>query len=174
LVNSLNRNNRLNQTESATFSILPCWAFFRVSVFIYFRFTRFIYYQHKKQTTWADKQAMWKLIPQGLFQMIQLFFKVGIKFSICILSKCILAYIPHSFRKERVHKCYAWFALPCALYCFFLGGLSWLLATGFCCWVMWGLRSLNVAFPCWSYHILWYTWRIITWFKAIGYAFHHL
>jgi hypothetical protein len=28
--------NRLNQTESATFSILPCWAFFRDSVFIYF------------------------------------------------------------------------------------------------------------------------------------------
>jgi hypothetical protein len=28
--------NRLNQTEPATFSILPCWAFFRDSVFIYF------------------------------------------------------------------------------------------------------------------------------------------
>jgi hypothetical protein len=27
---------RLNQTEPATFSILPCWAFFRDSVFIYF------------------------------------------------------------------------------------------------------------------------------------------
>jgi hypothetical protein len=26
---------RLNQTEPATFSILPCWAFFRDSVFIY-------------------------------------------------------------------------------------------------------------------------------------------
>jgi hypothetical protein len=29
--------NRLNQTEPATFSILPCWAFFRDSVFIYFK-----------------------------------------------------------------------------------------------------------------------------------------
>jgi hypothetical protein len=28
--------NRLNQTEPATFSILPCWAFFRDSVFLYF------------------------------------------------------------------------------------------------------------------------------------------
>jgi hypothetical protein len=28
--------NRLNQTEPATFSILPCWDFFRDSVFIYF------------------------------------------------------------------------------------------------------------------------------------------
>jgi hypothetical protein len=28
--------NRLNQTEPATFSILPCWAFFRDSVFISF------------------------------------------------------------------------------------------------------------------------------------------
>jgi hypothetical protein len=28
--------NRLNQTEPATFSILPCWAFFRDSVFIYY------------------------------------------------------------------------------------------------------------------------------------------
>jgi hypothetical protein len=28
--------NRLNQTEPATFSILPCWAFFRDSIFIYF------------------------------------------------------------------------------------------------------------------------------------------
>jgi hypothetical protein len=28
--------NRLNQTEPATFSILPCWAFFRDSVYIYF------------------------------------------------------------------------------------------------------------------------------------------
>jgi hypothetical protein len=28
--------NRLSQTELATFSILPCWAFFRDSVFIYF------------------------------------------------------------------------------------------------------------------------------------------
>jgi hypothetical protein len=28
--------NRLNQTEPATFSILPCWAFFRDSVIIYF------------------------------------------------------------------------------------------------------------------------------------------
>jgi hypothetical protein len=28
--------NRLNQTEPATFSILPCWAFFRGSIFIYF------------------------------------------------------------------------------------------------------------------------------------------
>jgi hypothetical protein len=27
--------NMLNQTEPATFSILPCWAFFRDSVFIY-------------------------------------------------------------------------------------------------------------------------------------------
>jgi hypothetical protein len=29
--------NRLNQTEPATFSILPCWAFFRDSVYIYFK-----------------------------------------------------------------------------------------------------------------------------------------
>jgi hypothetical protein len=29
--------NRLNQTEPATFSILPCWAFFKDSIFIYFR-----------------------------------------------------------------------------------------------------------------------------------------
>jgi hypothetical protein len=28
--------NRLNQTESATFSILPCWAFLRDSYFLYF------------------------------------------------------------------------------------------------------------------------------------------
>jgi hypothetical protein len=28
--------NRLNQTEPATFSILPCWALFRDSVSIYF------------------------------------------------------------------------------------------------------------------------------------------
>jgi hypothetical protein len=28
--------NRLNQTESATFSILPCWAFFRDSYFLLF------------------------------------------------------------------------------------------------------------------------------------------
>jgi hypothetical protein len=28
--------NRLNQTEPATFSILPCWAFFRDSYFHYF------------------------------------------------------------------------------------------------------------------------------------------
>jgi hypothetical protein len=27
--------NRLNQTEPATFSIKPCWAFFRVSYFLY-------------------------------------------------------------------------------------------------------------------------------------------
>jgi hypothetical protein len=27
--------NRLNQTEHATFSILPCWAFFRDSYFLY-------------------------------------------------------------------------------------------------------------------------------------------
>jgi hypothetical protein len=25
-----------------------------------------------------------------------------------------------------------------------------LLAIGSCCWVIWGLRSLNTAFPCWS------------------------
>jgi hypothetical protein len=30
--------SRLNQTEPATFSILPRWAFFRDSVFIYFNF----------------------------------------------------------------------------------------------------------------------------------------
>jgi hypothetical protein len=28
--------NRLNQTEPATFTILPCWAFFRDSNFLYF------------------------------------------------------------------------------------------------------------------------------------------
>jgi hypothetical protein len=33
---SSNLVNRLNQTEPATFSILPCWAFFRDSIFIYF------------------------------------------------------------------------------------------------------------------------------------------
>jgi hypothetical protein len=27
--------NRLNQTEPATFSIMPCWAFLRDSVFLY-------------------------------------------------------------------------------------------------------------------------------------------
>jgi hypothetical protein len=31
--------NRLNQTEPATFLILPCWAFFRDSVFIYLMVT---------------------------------------------------------------------------------------------------------------------------------------
>jgi hypothetical protein len=31
--------NRLNQTEPATFSMLPCWAFFRDSVFIFFKWT---------------------------------------------------------------------------------------------------------------------------------------
>jgi hypothetical protein len=35
--------NRLNQTEPATFSILPCWAFFRDSVFIY-SIVGFIYF----------------------------------------------------------------------------------------------------------------------------------
>jgi hypothetical protein len=25
-----------------------------------------------------------------------------------------------------------------------------LIAIGSCCWVIWGLRSLNAAFPCWS------------------------
>jgi hypothetical protein len=29
--------NRFNQTEPATFSILPCWAFFRGSHFLYFK-----------------------------------------------------------------------------------------------------------------------------------------
>jgi hypothetical protein len=29
--------NRLNQTEPATFSILLCWTFFKVSVFLYFK-----------------------------------------------------------------------------------------------------------------------------------------
>ena len=35
--------NRLNQTEPATFSILPCWAFFRDSVFIYFMITSVLF-----------------------------------------------------------------------------------------------------------------------------------
>jgi hypothetical protein len=29
--------NRLNQTEPATFLIMPCWAFFRDSYFLYFK-----------------------------------------------------------------------------------------------------------------------------------------
>jgi hypothetical protein len=44
----------------------------------------------------------------------------------------------------------------------FVWGPSGLLAIGSCCCVMLGLRSLNTAFPCWSflsYHILllWYS-----------------
>jgi hypothetical protein len=31
----------------------------------------------------------------------------------------------------------------------FVWGPPGLLATGSCCWVVWGLRSLNAAFPCW-------------------------
>jgi hypothetical protein len=38
-------------------------------------------------------------------------------------------------------------SLPCP---FCVWGPPGLLAVGSCCWVMWGLRSLNAAFPCWS------------------------
>jgi hypothetical protein len=38
-------------------------------------------------------------------------------------------------------------SLPCPV---FVWGLPGLLATGSCCWVIWGFRSLNAAFPCWS------------------------
>jgi hypothetical protein len=38
-------------------------------------------------------------------------------------------------------------SLPCP---FYVWGPPGLLAVGFCCWVIWGLRSLNAAFPCWS------------------------
>jgi hypothetical protein len=38
--------NRLNQTEPATFSILPCWAFFGDSVFIYFISKLVLYSRH--------------------------------------------------------------------------------------------------------------------------------
>jgi hypothetical protein len=31
----------------------------------------------------------------------------------------------------------------------FVLGPSGFLATGSCCWVVWGLRSLNATFPCW-------------------------
>jgi hypothetical protein len=34
--------NRLNQTEPATFSMLPCWAFFGDSYFLYFALLIFI------------------------------------------------------------------------------------------------------------------------------------
>jgi hypothetical protein len=34
--------NRLNQTESATFLILPCWPFFRDSYFLYFNYITFL------------------------------------------------------------------------------------------------------------------------------------
>jgi hypothetical protein len=37
--------------------------------------------------------------------------------------------------------------LPCPFYVWDPPGL---LAIGSCCWVIWGLRSLNAAFPCWS------------------------
>jgi hypothetical protein len=37
--------------------------------------------------------------------------------------------------------------VPCPV---FVWGPSWLLATGSCCWIVWGLRSLNAAYPCWS------------------------
>jgi hypothetical protein len=32
----------------------------------------------------------------------------------------------------------------------FVWGPSGLLGAGHCCWVVWWLRSLNAAFPCWS------------------------
>jgi hypothetical protein len=37
--------------------------------------------------------------------------------------------------------------VPCPV---FVWGPPGLLATGSCCWVVWGLRSLSAAFPCWS------------------------
>jgi hypothetical protein len=44
--------NRLNQTEPATFSILPCWAFFRDSVFINFK-----QFTTKTKQAWMPKLA---------------------------------------------------------------------------------------------------------------------
>jgi hypothetical protein len=35
--------NKLSQTEPATFIILPCWAFFRDSVFLYFSVKAYIF-----------------------------------------------------------------------------------------------------------------------------------
>jgi hypothetical protein len=43
--------NRLNQTEPATFSILPCWAFFRDSAFIYFKISMPLFSHWVKKMT---------------------------------------------------------------------------------------------------------------------------
>jgi hypothetical protein len=37
--------------------------------------------------------------------------------------------------------------VPCPVFVLCLCGLF---ANDSCCWVVWGLRSLNAAFPCWS------------------------
>jgi hypothetical protein len=52
--------NRLNQTEPATFSILPCWAFFRDSVF-------YLFYMAKCLVTWkilkkVDQQFVYMIL----------------------------------------------------------------------------------------------------------------
>jgi hypothetical protein len=51
--------NRLNQTEPATFSILPCWAFFRDSVFIYFMKIR---YSVRALKTGLNILKQWRVI----------------------------------------------------------------------------------------------------------------
>jgi hypothetical protein len=43
--------NKLNQTESATFSILPCWDFFRDSYFLYFTIKKVFLYCQPVWTT---------------------------------------------------------------------------------------------------------------------------
>jgi hypothetical protein len=45
---------------------------------------------------------------------------------------------------------FKWLTCPCLCPVpFFVLGPSGFLATGCCCWVVWGFRSLNAAFPCW-------------------------
>jgi hypothetical protein len=58
--------NGLNQTEPATFSILPCWAFFRDSVFIYFILWQqgtcfYVWLWYKRERT-PKHSAIWLIL----------------------------------------------------------------------------------------------------------------
>jgi hypothetical protein len=50
--------NRLNQTEPATFSILPCWAFFGDSVYIYFGVMVLVMVMQLECITFLESNAM--------------------------------------------------------------------------------------------------------------------
>jgi hypothetical protein len=56
--------NRLNQTEPATFSILPCWAFFRDSVFIYY------YFIHQRNTEGRRLGTVSSIMTAGEFKPV--------------------------------------------------------------------------------------------------------